>query len=72
MSLSVLSGIMYMVPGSVGVIGFYDMLRNESTGTNFALDTIVRGMTLALGLYLSNLVAFPMKRRNKIKDLLTL
>ena len=65
---------MFLVPGTVGVIGFYDMLRqNEGTsGTSFAVDIIVKAMSLALGLYLSTLVIFPMKRAKKNRDILTL
>lgn len=74
---SLLAAIICMVPGAgefcsrvvvvlicvVGVIGFYEMLHVDSAGTNFALDICIRTMSLSLGLYVSTLVYFPMKRK---------
>ena len=77
----VLSGIMLLVPGAVGIAGFYQMMREQSSSTatgstSFALDMIVRAMGIALGLYISTLVYFPMKKQKKRPedkdDLLTL
>ena len=62
---SVLPAMMLLVPGAIGVMGFFDLLLgadNTTSGTSFAVDICVKAMSLALGLYLSQLVSFPMKR----------
>lgn len=61
---TILSAILFLVPGAIGVVGFYNMLASETSasGASFAVDVTYRAMSIALGLYLSMIMVFPMQR----------
>jgi uncharacterized membrane protein YjjB (DUF3815 family) len=68
---SVVAAILLMVPGAVGVVGFYELLRADGTGSSgsgFAVDMSIRALSLALGLYLSNLGSIPLRQRGRDTD----
>lgn len=75
---STLAGIYVMVPGAVGAVGFYGLLKPstpnsdqvDEASTSFAVDMSIRCMSLALGLYLSTLGFFPMPGKQKKKKFL--
>ncbi|ORZ35808.1 hypothetical protein BCR44DRAFT_35448 [Catenaria anguillulae PL171] len=67
---NILAGICWLTPGSVGVRGAALLMTDDLKGsTSFALDMIIRAMSVSIGLYVSGLVLFPMVRKSKISVL---
>jgi uncharacterized membrane protein YjjB (DUF3815 family) len=68
---SILSGIFWLVPGAIGVRGATALLStDELTGsTTFAIEMIVRAISISIGLYISGLIIFPMNKRGKVNIL---
>ncbi|KAJ3095046.1 hypothetical protein HDU97_007328 [Phlyctochytrium planicorne] len=63
---SVLAGISWLVPGSVGVqstFGLFQASSNWTPGATFGMDMITRAMSIAVGLYMANAVIFPIKMK---------
>ncbi|KAJ3234494.1 hypothetical protein HDU81_001381 [Chytriomyces hyalinus] len=67
----ILSAVQYLGPGSLGVIGAANMFSDDTGsgtgGSSFALDMIVRAMSIALGVYVANLLVFPMAKELQAK-----
>ncbi|KAJ3380710.1 hypothetical protein HDU80_002028 [Chytriomyces hyalinus] len=71
----ILSAVQYLGPGSLGVIGAANMFADDSGsgggsgtgGSSFALDMIVRAMSIALGVYVANRLVFPMAKELQAK-----
>ncbi|KAJ3279955.1 hypothetical protein HK104_001037 [Borealophlyctis nickersoniae] len=59
-----------VLSGSVGVRGAIAAFQKDAAvgGTTFGVDMITRAMSIAVGLYLSNLVAFPLVNRDHERD----
>ncbi len=58
--VTVLSGILLQVPGSLGVKGFTSFIENDvlsGTGTTFQM--VYTGLSITVGLFIANLVVFP-------------
>ncbi|KAI8852639.1 hypothetical protein BC829DRAFT_487345 [Chytridium lagenaria] len=61
---SVLAGISWLVPGSVGVQSTFGLFQSSSDwtpGATFGMEMITRAMSIAIGLYMANAVIFPIK-----------
>ncbi|KAJ3235314.1 hypothetical protein HDU77_000281, partial [Chytriomyces hyalinus] len=77
----ILSAVQYLGPGSLGVIGAANMFADDAGsgggggssgssgtgGSSFALDMIVRAMSIALGVYVANRLVFPMAKELQAK-----
>ncbi|KAJ3244134.1 hypothetical protein HDU78_011398 [Chytriomyces hyalinus] len=75
----ILSAVQYLGPGSLGVIGAANMFADDTGsgggsgtgGSSFALDMIVRAMSIALGeffcVYVANRLVFPMAKELQAK-----
>ncbi|KAI9104998.1 hypothetical protein DFS34DRAFT_605417 [Phlyctochytrium arcticum] len=66
----VLSGIVWLVPGGIGVRGAMAALAKDVTtgGTAFGIDMMVRAMSIAVGLYMANVLAFPIMTDAHARD----
>lgn len=61
-----LSGIMSLVPGSLGVKGSLEFeTRNTSVGINFVHEMLVVSASVTVGLLASSVVVFPMRKNKK-------
>ncbi|KAI9003143.1 hypothetical protein BC832DRAFT_92948 [Gaertneriomyces semiglobifer] len=71
---AVLSGIVWLVPGGIGVRGALAYLNKDAIngGTAFGIDMITRAMSIAVGLYMANVMAFPIimdaRARDSVRD----
>ena len=60
-----LSGVLLLVPGSVGVRGFLDMFGTDgSQGFTFVLTMVNVSVAITLGVFCSTLVWFPFWRKS--------
>jgi uncharacterized membrane protein YjjB (DUF3815 family) len=60
----ILAGILLQVPGSLGVrstLGFFAGGSKIVDGVDFTFQMLTIGMSLALGLFVSTLLVFPIK-----------
>ncbi|KAJ3141801.1 hypothetical protein HDU90_006148 [Geranomyces variabilis] len=70
----ILAGITWLVPGGIGVRGAIAAVSgsNSTSGTTFGVDMITRAMSIAVGIYMANVVAFPIivnqDERDKLRD----
>lgn len=66
---SVFAGLVWLMPGGIGLRGAVAMISNDG-GTDFGIQIILRTLSISVGLYLSNLVMFPMSyvQRAKTED----
>ncbi|KAJ8328801.1 hypothetical protein QVD99_004546 [Batrachochytrium dendrobatidis] len=62
---SVLAGIFWLVPGSVGVRGAIAAFSGDASGTSFGVQIIVRAMSIAVGLFAANAIVFPIGPRKR-------
>ncbi|RKO93025.1 hypothetical protein BDK51DRAFT_25066, partial [Blyttiomyces helicus] len=60
---AVLAGIFWLVPGGVGVKGAIAAFSSDSlaSGTSFGIDMSTRAMSIAVGLFVANSLAFPIR-----------
>ncbi|TPX65319.1 hypothetical protein SpCBS45565_g05266 [Spizellomyces sp. 'palustris'] len=67
-----LAGIVWLVPGGIGVRGVMAALAKDaaSSGTAFGIDMMTRAMSIAVGLYMANVVAFPIITDRAARDAL--
>ncbi|KNE61942.1 hypothetical protein AMAG_07209 [Allomyces macrogynus ATCC 38327] len=64
---SLLAGIFWLVPGAMGVKGAASLMSEDLKGsTTFAIEMIVRALSLSIGLYVSSLLLPPMTKRTKV------
>ncbi|KAI8805127.1 hypothetical protein BJ742DRAFT_821919 [Cladochytrium replicatum] len=63
----ILSGMLLLVPGSLGVRGFLGLLGETSfDGSSFALQIILTGLSIVVGLFVGNFFFdLPLKNKNK-------
>ncbi|KAI8918620.1 hypothetical protein DFJ77DRAFT_304301 [Powellomyces hirtus] len=68
----ILSGIVWLVPGGIGVRGAMAAVAKETvnSGTAFGIDMITRAMSIAVGIYMANVVAFPIIVNQQDRDAL--
>ncbi|KAJ3179290.1 hypothetical protein HDU87_002899 [Geranomyces variabilis] len=70
----ILAGITWLVPGGIGVRGAIAAVSGSAStgGTTFGIDMITRAMSIAVGIYMANVVAFPIivnqGQRDKLQD----
>jgi uncharacterized membrane protein YjjB (DUF3815 family) len=66
---SLTAGIFWLVPGSIGVKGIATLLT-KGEESDFVMQIILRIMSIAIGLYVSNIVVYPMspKEREEQED----
>ncbi|KAH9250467.1 hypothetical protein BASA81_011754 [Batrachochytrium salamandrivorans] len=62
---SVLAGIFWLVPGSVGVRGAIAAFSGNAPASAFGTEVIVRAMSIAVGLFASNAIVFPIAPRRR-------
>ncbi|KAI8927237.1 hypothetical protein BC831DRAFT_453323 [Entophlyctis helioformis] len=67
---SVLSGIFWLVPGSVGIRGAIAAFSQNlaTSGTIFGTEIILRTLSIAVGLYVANAIMFPMTPKRRQTD----
>ncbi|KAJ3370590.1 hypothetical protein GGF31_003903 [Allomyces arbusculus] len=64
---SLLAGIFWLVPGAMGVKGAASLMSEDLKGsTTFAIEMIVRALSLSIGLYVSSLLLPAMTKRTKV------
>ncbi|KAI9223897.1 hypothetical protein BC828DRAFT_402745 [Blastocladiella britannica] len=67
---NIMAGIFWLTPGVIGVKGSAMLMTDDLNGsTSFALDMILRAISLSIGLYLSSLMLFPMARKSKMASM---
>lgn len=62
---SIFAGILWLVPGTVGVLGAFEAF--DGGGANFAMVIIARTISITIGMYIANIVVFPMNPLQKIE-----
>ena len=62
---SIFAGILWLVPGTVGVKGALDAFSGG--GANFAMVIIARTISITIGMYIANVLVFPMNPMQKIE-----
>ncbi|TPX30577.1 hypothetical protein SmJEL517_g05881 [Synchytrium microbalum] len=67
---AILCGMIWLTPGSLGVNSarqMFDSTNGElAGGTLFGIDMMTRGLSIAIGLYVANVVVFPLSK-DKVK-----
>jgi len=59
-TVCVLTGILLLVPGSLGVRGFSAFIQNDVlSGIGITFQMIYTGLSITVGLFLANLLIFP-------------
>ncbi|TPX49965.1 hypothetical protein SeLEV6574_g01159 [Synchytrium endobioticum] len=65
---AILCGMIWLAPGSLGVIGARDLFDSSSElggGTTFGIEMMTRAMSIAIGLYVANVAVFPLAKLQK-------
>ncbi|KAJ3019154.1 hypothetical protein HKX48_002345 [Thoreauomyces humboldtii] len=66
----ILAGIVWLVPGGIGVRGAIAAVEKTGSGTAFGIDMITRAMSIAVGIYMGNVLAFPIIVDQRSRDAL--
>ncbi|KAL2917561.1 hypothetical protein HK105_202846 [Polyrhizophydium stewartii] len=67
---AVLAGILWLVPGAVGIRGAIAAFSGSSMGLSFGTEILLRTMSIAIGLFIANALVYPMapKHRRVMED----
>lgn len=57
----------WLLPGGLGFSGAANLI-NGNGGTDFALQIMLKTLSMSIGLYIANMLVFPVNQHREVQD----